>query len=245
MCAQWAEQNWWQRITGGCIPAVLKMSLCCCWGQLSCWWRTKPCSSTSGTFKCVIFDSSITFMYFTLLPPHTHVHTPHHTHRPSAPCLTLCSSSYGYITFSPNGISKGLVVWCEQNQQWQWWAAFLSPGNGLSVHVVAADMLKRRCTPAGMGGGDTCAHVPWFLLKCSSTAASGASRWHCTAVCGTGLCSADPLSVCLACPLEQLLCSLGNLDASFPSFTNPFLLFLFSTAIFAYGQMALASISNR
>lgn len=95
------------------------------------------------------------------------------------------------------------------------------------------------------GGGDTCARVPWFLLKCSSTAASGASRWHCTAVCGTGLCSADPLSVCLACPLEQLLCSLGNLDASFPSFANPFLLFLFSTAIFAYGQMALASISNR
>lgn len=170
MCAQWAEQNWWQRITGGCIPAVLKMSLCCCWGQLSCWWRTKPCSSTSGTFKCVIFDSSITFMYFTLLPPHTHVHTPHHTHRPSAPCLTLCSSSYGYITFSPNGISKGLVVWCEQNQQWQWWAAFLSPGNGLSVHVVAADMLKRRCTPAGMGGGHlcTCAMVPpeMFLHGC-------------------------------------------------------------------------------
>lgn len=45
-------------------------------------------------------------------------------------------------------------------------------------------MLKLRCTPAEMGwGGDTCARVPWLLLKCSSTAASGASRWHCTAVC--------------------------------------------------------------
>lgn len=45
----------------------------------------------------------------------------------------------------------------------------------------------------------TCAHVPCFLLQCSSTAAWGASRWHCTAVCGTGLWAVDPVSVCLAC----------------------------------------------
>lgn len=82
MCAQWAEKKRWQHITGGCIPGVLKMSLCCYWGQLSCWWlkwkRIKPCSSTAGTFKYEIFDSSITFTYFTLLPPppqHTDTHT--------------------------------------------------------------------------------------------------------------------------------------------------------------------------
>lgn len=49
--------------------------------------------------------------------------------------------------------------------------------------------------------GDTCACVPWFLLKCSSAAASGASRWHCTAVCGTGLWAAHPVSVCPGVPV--------------------------------------------
>lgn len=69
------------------------------------------------------------------------------------------------------------------------------------------------------------------------TPASGASRWHCTAVCGTRLWAVDPVSVCLACDV-------GPLDASFPSYAIPFLLLLFSSAIFTYGQMALASIST-
>lgn len=51
-------------------------------------------------------------------------------------------------------------------------------------------------------------------------------------------------SFCLPVRVEPLLCSLGRLDASFPSYGTPFLLYLFSTLIFPKEQMALASIRS-
>lgn len=108
--------------------------------------------------------------------------------------------------FFPNRISKGLVMWGEQNQQSQWHVALFSAGEDLSVcmcwrQISPVTIWYKECTPAEMWVTPASFNFGLFLSNLAlSTVAWGTSRWHCAAVC-----EMSPRTVMLRfCLCEQL-----------------------------------------